>query len=1198
MISNAAQIIAQVIDVKQMDKLRGQGVVEKKIDDTTYQLRFPTGKIAVTVTEGSLSPGTPVQVKHKGGEIILQPLPAQIHSADSIVLSGAKQDTTNAKILHELLTFLSSNPELKYSGSTEQDSISQLTRLTARLQQVKQTENFTADLKIIAQKIIKSVPVQLSPSEAKIPAETKSLVITFQNKLIDWCCTQQNSIKLTTQPPQGFLYFDTGREAINWFVKTQPQIPETVVKELEISRTEPVIIRTVNAANGETLAIVMNKEQGIQALDADLHAEERNPLWNMLSTENILSLLEVKGHIPAETIEAIDKILQFYGTAAPMQTSQSTPSNELLIQQWITLMVENDALLQKLGPFAPVHPAETITKSLENEIINVLPKGAVQLEVIQNATGDTSLNETRQPVVDPVTQAFRAMGYNLEHELVSAASSDSPEQKEALNTVKAALLSLLQALPHTAITNSAAEETGKAVTTPPTPALVEMQTLVDEIKTLIAQMDGKQPAEPVAPGAQPLPSYSPEQLQRQIQSAIQSFITALENNTQNLVDQIQEFTSGQKDIPPETLKLLAQVSEMVKQVHVEVKLALNEYLPAADTTKPETVQVKQPEEIITQSRPAIEKLLHTLLQLIEKNSQDLQQHRLLLNSYNSTEPKQAVSTFIDNTSDLLTRLKTMIASLLQSVQKQDSLTATVSLQQHELVKQMIQSKINSFIRPLETMVNTLLTTLQSGTSQPGSTGPVRTVTDSFYNIILQSKNTLMNELAHFTQNMGKNIEQNKGVTPAQVHNKFNELNQIVSKLHNDLATTIAKEGSSLLQTLQNTINNFTEAAGVWQNQQAPLHSELAQNISSMVQDIKENLIHYLPQLSPDTEEFSKKIETSVNRLIQNAISETVSNARGQASRLSAFLQSTELNTLKSGGNIWQPAAQMIESATQTLEADIRNVITESEEKFIQQLNALSRSQSTPQTTARNMQSVANRLSETINQLFNNTVKEIESLFEKISLAAEKNPEELLNRVSQAVSQLKQEIEQLIRTLTRQIEHAATRSERPLETALPENIRQQVETTLTRLESLQLLAKPTPTSEGQQQVLSLPMKIGEEWTSVNILFIKKRSKKKGKSDSGHYSVQMHVEPSQCGAIRVDMNYYLKQKLSVRIEFDKEASRQWFRKNRDNLINALKEQGISSIALSLESPAPPEETRKKKRPLTPAKNGRQSNIDINA
>ena len=75
MITNAAQIIAQVFDPKQAEKLQGKGVVEKKLDDTTYLLRFPSGKIKVSVTSGTLTPDTVVQVKHQDGKIIIQPVP-------------------------------------------------------------------------------------------------------------------------------------------------------------------------------------------------------------------------------------------------------------------------------------------------------------------------------------------------------------------------------------------------------------------------------------------------------------------------------------------------------------------------------------------------------------------------------------------------------------------------------------------------------------------------------------------------------------------------------------------------------------------------------------------------------------------------------------------------------------------------------------------------------------------------------------------------------------------------------------------------------------------------------------------------------------------------------------------------------------------------------------------------------------------
>jgi hypothetical protein len=220
-----------------------------------------------------------------------------------------------------------------------------------------------------------------------------------------------------------------------------------------------------------------------------------------------------------------------------------------------------------------------------------------------------------------------------------------------------------------------------------------------------------------------------------------------------------------------------------------------------------------------------------------------------------------------------------------------------------------------------------------------------------------------------------------------------------------------------------------------------------------------------------------------------------------------------------------------------------------------------------------------------------------TLISSLTKEAEKNPEILSREFNTSAAQVKQEIDQLIRTIQRQIDAFFSRTAKASDTMLPEGIRQQVETALNRLESLQLLAKPAPTGEGQQQILSFPMKIGDEWTDVNILLIKKRDKNKSRISSGKFAVRMYVSPSQCGPVIVNMDYQVKHKLTVRIEFENPDARAWFSKQKEQLITALQENGMGSVALSLESVSRKESIGKKGIHALPVSKGSNtSKIDI--
>jgi len=117
------------------------------------------------------------------------------------------------------------------------------------------------------------------------------------------------------------------------------------------------------------------------------------------------------------------------------------------------------------------------------------------------------------------------------------------------------------------------------------------------------------------------------------------------------------------------------------------------------------------------------------------------------------------------------------------------------------------------------------------------------------------------------------------------------------------------------------------------------------------------------------------------------------------------------------------------------------------------------------------------------------------------------------------------------------------------------IRQSVESLLNRLESLQLLARQTQTPAGDQQIIALPMKIGGEWTEVNVRFVKKNQGRDKKGNQNHFSVYLNVSPSQLGAISIQMEYERKKSLYLDVEFEKKETRTWFSKNSDDLRRSL-------------------------------------------
>ena len=140
---------------------------------------------------------------------------------------------------------------------------------------------------------------------------------------------------------------------------------------------------------------------------------------------------------------------------------------------------------------------------------------------------------------------------------------------------------------------------------------------------------------------------------------------------------------------------------------------------------------------------------------------------------------------------------------------------------------------------------------------------------------------------------------------------------------------------------------------------------------------------------------------------------------------------------------------------------------------------------------------------------------------------------------------------------------------PYQRVPAEMIRQQVETALNRLESLQMLAKPTISADGVQQVLVLPVNIGDEWAELRVRFIKEhRGKGKGKK-ARHVSVMLNIDLTSLGEVTAFMEYVLRDIFSVSLSFDNDHAKKWFQKNRNDFVEALTGLGFKTVQLRIQN-----------------------------
>ncbi|KMQ50989.1 hypothetical protein CHISP_2131 [Chitinispirillum alkaliphilum] len=124
----------------------------------------------------------------------------------------------------------------------------------------------------------------------------------------------------------------------------------------------------------------------------------------------------------------------------------------------------------------------------------------------------------------------------------------------------------------------------------------------------------------------------------------------------------------------------------------------------------------------------------------------------------------------------------------------------------------------------------------------------------------------------------------------------------------------------------------------------------------------------------------------------------------------------------------------------------------------------------------------------------------------------------------------------------------------------EFMRQTAETLLNRLESLQLLSHSVPTGENQNQIIALPVKIGEEWNEVQLKVIRRR-KKQNDREGKEISIVLNVSPSSLGECFLQLDYSNTKYLSLNFSFERAETQRWFKSKRSEILDSIQKLGFN-------------------------------------
>jgi len=176
---------------------------------------------------------------------------------------------------------------------------------------------------------------------------------------------------------------------------------------------------------------------------------------------------------------------------------------------------------------------------------------------------------------------------------------------------------------------------------------------------------------------------------------------------------------------------------------------------------------------------------------------------------------------------------------------------------------------------------------------------------------------------------------------------------------------------------------------------------------------------------------------------------------------------------------------------------------------------------------------------------------------------------------QSGAEVNERLKDILKELTRLQADAMRARESGAEAALRSSpadfIRNAITGAARGLENLQLLANQTRGMDIQQQVLALPVKIGEEWNEVHIKFVKDKRGGDKKKD-GHVSVYINVAPSKLGSVTAHLDFHPPASLKLSLQFEKPEATKWFREQAGELREVLSQAGLPGTALEFHTKRP--------------------------
>jgi hypothetical protein len=468
----------------------------------------------------------------------------------------------------------------------------------------------------------------------------------------------------------------------------------------------------------------------------------------------------------------------------------------------------------------------------------------------------------------------------------------------------------------------------------------------------------------------------------------------------------------------------------------------------------------------------------------------------------------------------LDKINDMVINQEKQIFLQDSQNKLENLVRSDL---KFNDSVNIFFKNLESIINNAKLSIENN-----------------YKVLIGEMSKLYEEISGNISTL-ENSDFLNNKLKSIVDSSFDKFKSLVLESQNNLSKALSALSKEINQN-KNANSNIAVALKTTKPEFMSLNAEnkekallILKNINSYINEVISSLGNIKQNLPQEVFGILKALNNEIEKQIINLLSDIISSEKTKTSinELSDKINNIITDYVKQLNQKFNDIGENIKSLSKNI-MNFRDILSAE--------------------IIKNIQDLPKKFGIDLN--IKEDLLKLELLFKDVNEFILKNSKDITNKIENLFIQNLKDLQQTTNV-----------SETDISRNFIENIRQNINNAINKIESLQILAKQVSFQDGQQQIICLPMKIDEQFTEVVFKFLKKNKGHQKTGDKKNYQIVINVSPSRLGEINVKMDYNEKKHLNMNMEFEKEESRNFFLANLQKLIEAMEKHGIKTVSINM-------------------------------